>query len=81
MFLTIGIGSVLLVILVVIVLYMFDKSARAQAEVNTPRLRACPVCGKELKIGENILAERTGVVRGGREKIVIKGCSYCLKKN
>jgi hypothetical protein len=80
MIFAIGIGSVLIVILVVIVLYMIDKGARAEAEKNIPRLRACPVCGKELKIGENILAERTGVVRDGREKIVIKGCSYCLKK-
>ena len=78
MLMTIGVGSLLLVVFIVIIVYMLDKAAVKQADANIPRLRACPMCGKELKIGENIVAERAGMARPGVEKIVIKGCGYCL---
>ena len=72
-------GTIVFVLLLAIAFYLLDRKARATAAA-VPRLRVCPVCGKELAIGENILAERAGVVKEGREKILIKGCPYCLKR-
>ncbi len=71
--------SVILLALIVAALFLIDRKARTIAE-STPRLRACPICGKELAIGESILAERIGVKKEGRERILIKGCPYCLKR-
>ncbi len=62
------------------VLYAAEATAKKRVS-EAPLMRACPACGSELKIGENILAERTGVVKGGRERILIKGCPHCLKRN
>jgi len=72
---------ILFLFLVVIAGFAFviDSNAKKMAE-SRPRLRACPLCGKELQLGENILAERTGVMKEGRERIVIKGCPFCVKK-
>lgn len=73
-------GTVTLIVLIAIAFFILDQKARGAAAA-VPRLRACPICGKELAIGENILAERLGgVKKEGREKILIKGCSYCLKR-
>lgn len=65
--------------LLIIVIVLWKTSVNVAAK-EAPMMRACPICGHELKIGENILAERTGVAREGRERIMIKGCGYCLKK-
>lgn len=72
-------GMAALAVLLGFILYFAESQAKRAADA-MPRLRACPVCGKELKIGENILAERTGVVKDSRERIIIKGCPYCLNK-
>lgn len=71
------VAAALLAALIIGILIM-HKPAPSPSDV--VRMRACPVCGRELKIGENILAERTGVVKEGRERIIIKGCVHCLKK-
>jgi len=71
--------SLLIVVSIVLGFILWMGSVRVAAK-EPPLHRACPACGHELKIGENILAERTGVVKGGRERIFIKGCPYCLKK-
>jgi hypothetical protein len=73
------VGAIVFVALIALAFYLLDQKARGTAAA-VPRLRACPVCGKELALGENILAERTGVVKEGREKILIKGCPHCLKR-
>lgn len=69
----------LLVISIVVAIILWNSSVKVAAKA-PPLLRACPVCGTELAIGENILAERTGVQKEGRERIIIKGCPHCLKK-
>lgn len=79
MILPIVIAAALFLLVLVIGLFVahggkFGASPPAERSL----LRACPLCGHSLKIGENILAERTGMVREGREKIVIKGCPHCL---
>lgn len=68
------------IVFLVIAVYIFLKSQLPLPHRDRPLLRACPVCGTELKIGENIMAERTGMVREGREKIIIKGCYHCMKQ-
>jgi len=69
----IAVLSVLFLVLFFLFYYAVMHTRRQPA-----RPRLCPLCGKPLKIGENLVAERTGVVTGGREKILIKGCPYCL---
>ena len=70
-------SAVLLMVAVTTVLIMHKPS---QSAPETVHMRACPVCNKELKMGENILAERTGVTKEGRERIIIKGCVHCMKR-
>ncbi|RMH54652.1 MAG: hypothetical protein D6679_13190 [Candidatus Hydrogenedentota bacterium] len=70
-----GLGIVILLAVLLLLQFPPEKTSSTGREL---RMRACPVCGKELKEGENLLAERTGVVKDGRERIVIKGCPYCL---
>ncbi|MEK8023369.1 MAG: hypothetical protein AAB229_06110 [Candidatus Hydrogenedentota bacterium] len=71
------VAAVFLTLLIVAALFIFKSGPTKEPLV---LMRACPICGHELKIGENILAERTGVKKEGRERIVIKGCVHCLKR-
>ncbi|MBL4889359.1 MAG: hypothetical protein JKX97_04985 [Candidatus Lindowbacteria bacterium] len=65
-------------VFLIFAIYIFMKSY-VPVHVDRPLVRACPVCGSELKKGENIMAERTGMHRNNREKIIIRGCHRCLK--
>lgn len=71
-------GLVLVAVVLGVVLFAGGAGRRGPVASGAPLMRACPACGSELKAGENILAERTGVVKGGRERIIIKGCPHCL---
>lgn len=74
-----ALGGLLVVAVVLgVVLFAGGAGRRGPVAAAAPLMRACPACGSELKPGENILAERTGVVKEGRERIIIKGCPHCL---